>query len=152
MLYSSHGELPNSSREVVDDCVHHLSSLKREASFASMIDFLRPHDDDLSAFGSIVPGPVDPPISMPAPPAQTEPAGIDEPSTGVKEGEDGSSPVAVLSPPQPHHELGSDWQFGAGKGKAGGGEEGRGSAIRADKVERSARAVAGCGLELNVSP
>src|SRR5436190_11461068 len=50
MLYSSHGELPNSPREIVDDCIHHLSSLKREASFASMIDLLRPHDDDLGAF------------------------------------------------------------------------------------------------------
>src|SRR5881296_3065653 len=50
MLYSSHGELPNSPREVVDDGVHHLSSLKREASFPSMIDLLRPHDDDLRTF------------------------------------------------------------------------------------------------------
>src|SRR5437870_1485379 len=50
MLYSSHGELPNSPREVVDDCVHHLSSLKRETSFARMIDLLRPHDDDLGTF------------------------------------------------------------------------------------------------------
>src|SRR6266566_8732507 len=50
MLYSRHGELPNGPREVVDDCVHHLSSLKREASFARMIDLLRPHDDDLGTF------------------------------------------------------------------------------------------------------
>src|SRR5438094_331125 len=50
MLYSSDGELPNSPCEVVDDRVHHLSSLKREAGFASMIDLLRPHDDDLGPF------------------------------------------------------------------------------------------------------
>jgi type IV pilus assembly protein PilA len=93
--------------------------------------------DDLSPFGSTVPRPVDPPIpaptstapgpvggpeqsavlpSMPPPPAQTEPADIDEPSMNREQTEEGSSPVAVLSPPQPHHELGNDWQFGAGKG------------------------------------
>lgn len=33
-------ELAERAREVVDDCVHHLSSLKREASLTGVIDLL----------------------------------------------------------------------------------------------------------------
>lgn len=93
--------------------------------------------DDLIPLRSIVPGPVNPPIpsstssasapaggpeasaalpAMPPPPAETEPTGIDEPSTGMEGEEERSSPVAALSPPKPHHELGNDWHFGAGNG------------------------------------
>jgi hypothetical protein len=54
--------------------------------------------------------------SMPPPPTQTQPVEVDQSSAGVDGEEQGSSPVTLLSPPQPHHELGNDWQFGAGKG------------------------------------
>jgi hypothetical protein len=92
--------------------------------------------DEMSPFGSIVPGPGDPPIPpptsafpplaaapesaglplLPPPPPQTRAAGIDEQGPGLEAEEPGSSAVAVLSPPQPHHELGNDWSFGATKG------------------------------------
>jgi hypothetical protein len=93
--------------------------------------------DDLTPFGSIFPGPVDPatptsasaapapaegpeqPVgmpSMPPPPAHPEPAAIEEPATGIDGEEQGSSPVAVLSPSHPRYELGNDWQFGATNG------------------------------------
>jgi hypothetical protein len=94
------------------------------------------NSDDMTPFGSIVPGPVDPPIpppasafppqaaapeppglpSLPPPPPETGAAGIDEQAPGQEPEEPGSSPIAVLSPPQPHHELGNDWSFGATKG------------------------------------
>ena len=49
MLDAGRGQLADRPREVVDDGVHDLPGLEREARLAGMVDLLRAHDDDLGA-------------------------------------------------------------------------------------------------------
>ena len=47
---ASCGKLTDRSRQVIYDRVHHLPGLEREARLACVVDLLRAHHDDLSAF------------------------------------------------------------------------------------------------------
>ena len=49
MLDARRRELPDRPGEVVDDGVHDLPRLEREARLAGVVDLLRPNDDDLRA-------------------------------------------------------------------------------------------------------
>ena len=49
MLDARRGKLADGSRQVIDDRIHHLPGLEREARLACVVDLLRAHDDDLRA-------------------------------------------------------------------------------------------------------
>src|ERR1039458_10839730 len=49
MLDAGGGKLAYGPGQIVDAGTHHLASLEREPMLAGMVDFLGPHDDDLSA-------------------------------------------------------------------------------------------------------
>ena len=49
VLDAGRRQLANRARQVVDDRVHHLPGLEREARLAGVVDLLRANDDDLGA-------------------------------------------------------------------------------------------------------